>query len=296
MSELVDCINALSAKDIIKSIAKTANGTPFYLQTVGAGGFCDEYQRIYDDLDGIGTPPSAAIAAAQNTMVCGLVSAGVWAKLDVFYLFAQTTNAGGEAVMNWVTTGFYNATPVNAPAFVALEGFTGDGLASYIDCNWPTNNGVNYALNNAMYCVYVRNNIQDDGYTVGTEGGSTSRTILRVRNSGDIAQGYINANGAVTYAANTEARGLWSMNRSGAIAFEMFQNKTSRGTAVTPAAALSAFDIAVLAWNDTGVMRDWSKHQVSMFAAGADLTVANRSDLVDLVEAYMDSNGKGIIP
>ena len=33
MSELVDCINALSAKDIIKSIAKTANGTPFYLQT-----------------------------------------------------------------------------------------------------------------------------------------------------------------------------------------------------------------------------------------------------------------------
>ena len=35
MSELVDCINSLSAKDIIKSIAKTANGTPFYLQTTG---------------------------------------------------------------------------------------------------------------------------------------------------------------------------------------------------------------------------------------------------------------------
>ena len=294
MSELINCINNLSAKDIIKSIAKTANGTPFYLQTLGLGGFCATYQTVYDSLT---TKPSAAIAAAQNTMVCGLVANGVWAKFDIFYLFAQTTNGDGEALVNWKLPGSFNATAVNAPTFTALEGFTGDGLASYINTNWdPSNNGVNYALNNAMYCVYVRNNIQDDGYLVGTEGGSTSRTILRARNSGDIAQGYINANGAATYVANTEARGLWSMNRSGAIAFEMFQNKTSRGTAVTPAAAISAFDIAVLAWNDTGVMRDWSKHQVSMFAAGADLTVANRSDLVDLVEAYMVSNGKGVIP
>ena len=35
MSELVDCIDGLLAEDIIKSIAKTANGTPFYLQTTG---------------------------------------------------------------------------------------------------------------------------------------------------------------------------------------------------------------------------------------------------------------------
>lgn len=37
MSELIDCINNLSAEDIIRSIAKTANGVPFYLQTTGAG-------------------------------------------------------------------------------------------------------------------------------------------------------------------------------------------------------------------------------------------------------------------
>ena len=39
MSELIDCINNLSAKDIIKSAAKTANVTPFYLQTVGGASF-----------------------------------------------------------------------------------------------------------------------------------------------------------------------------------------------------------------------------------------------------------------
>lgn len=37
MSELIDCIDGLRAEDIFRRIAKTANGEPFYLNTVGAG-------------------------------------------------------------------------------------------------------------------------------------------------------------------------------------------------------------------------------------------------------------------
>jgi len=32
MSELTECIDGLTAEDIIREIAKTANGAPFYLQ------------------------------------------------------------------------------------------------------------------------------------------------------------------------------------------------------------------------------------------------------------------------
>ena len=35
MSELVDCIDGLTAEDIIKAAARTDNGTPFYIDTVG---------------------------------------------------------------------------------------------------------------------------------------------------------------------------------------------------------------------------------------------------------------------
>ena len=52
MSELVDCINSLSAKDIIKSIAKTANGTPFYLQTSGLTGGPDSIAGLEFWFDG----------------------------------------------------------------------------------------------------------------------------------------------------------------------------------------------------------------------------------------------------
>ena len=44
MSELIDCINNLSAKDIIRAIAKTANGLPFYLTTYG-GNPCADYSN-----------------------------------------------------------------------------------------------------------------------------------------------------------------------------------------------------------------------------------------------------------
>ena len=70
MSELTDCTNSLTAKDIIKSIAKTANGVPFYLQTSGAGAFsasCAQYQAIYDAYT---TPPDTADALIDDGVTC----------------------------------------------------------------------------------------------------------------------------------------------------------------------------------------------------------------------------------
>ena len=39
MSELIECVDNLTAEDIVRRIAKTANGTPFYLQTEGGISF-----------------------------------------------------------------------------------------------------------------------------------------------------------------------------------------------------------------------------------------------------------------
>ena len=86
MSEIIDCADGLTAEDIIRAIAKTANGIPFYLMTSGLSGFCAEYQGVYDTLT---TKPSSAIADAQNTMVCGMVTDGTWAKRDIIYLAMQ---------------------------------------------------------------------------------------------------------------------------------------------------------------------------------------------------------------
>ena len=60
--------------------------------------YCPEYQAVYDAYT---TKPSDAVAAIDNTMVAGLVSDGVWAKLDVIWVYASHTNGAGEALLDW---------------------------------------------------------------------------------------------------------------------------------------------------------------------------------------------------
>ena len=298
MSELVDCINNLSAKDIIKSVAKTANGTPFYLQTYGLGGFCDEYQRIYDDLEGIGTPPGAAVAAAQNTMVCGLVDAGIWAKLDIFYLFAQTTNAGGEALMNWVTTGLYNATAFNAPAFVALEGFSGDGASAYIDSNWNCNSdAINYALNSASMGAYVRTNVAENKYVFGVQDLTPDVTRVNPRLATNVGEWWINNAIKESVAAQMDSRGMYIITRSAANSRTGYRNKAVWGQDAAVSVGVPDGDVFILCQNVVGTGSNLiTSRQVSVFFAGSILDLAEVTIATDAIETYMDSNGKGVIP
>ena len=71
--------------------------------------YCPEYQAVYDAYT---TKPSDAVAAIDNTMVVGLVSDGVWAKLDVVWVYAAHINAAGEALLDWKQpAGGANQTP-----------------------------------------------------------------------------------------------------------------------------------------------------------------------------------------
>ena len=297
MSELTDCINNLSAKDIIRSVAKTANGVPFYLQTVG-GGFCSEYQRIYDDLAGSGTPPGAAVAAAQNRMVCGWVDDGVWAKFDIFYLFAQTTNVGGEALMNWVSSGLYNATAFNAPVFTALEGFLGDSATTYIDTGWdPANNGVNFMQDSASIGVYVRVNSLD-GFDMGTADDVGHTNGIELVTRWGAGNSYIRNNTATSSSVgNADSRGLFINNRVLSTHQDLYKNKIRTINGAVASAGLTASDLFCLAINiGGGATAQHTDRQLSMAFAGGGLTQTDIDNITDRFEVYMDSNGKGVIP
>ena len=293
MSILIDCLDGLTMRDILRVTAKTGNGQPFYILTSGLEAFCAEYQRIYDDLSGIGTPPSDAIAAAQNTMVCGLVDDGVWAKLDVFYLYAQTTNAGGEALMNWIATGLFNAVAFNAPAFVPLEGFTG-GTNEYINWNWiPSVNGVNYTNNLASYGFYSRINVDENSIDIGANG--TSDLLIITKNGGN-ATIRINAIGSAV-GANADTRGLFIINKfNAATENDLFRNKVNIINGVIANSGTPDVTVYSLAQNNAGVAANFSTRQLSMAFGGGGLTQTDIDNLTDRFEIYMDSNGKGVIP
>jgi len=290
MSELINCINNLSAKDILRASVKTANGAPFYIQTGAVSAYSDEYQAVYDSFT---TKPDAAIAAAQNTLVETLVSSGVWAILDVFYLFAQTTNGGGEALINWIAPGTFTATLVNAPAFVALEGFTGNGANQYIRTGFIGGGIYNYQQNSASFGSYIRTNTGNNGYDIGCEtAGADARFYAR---QGDDWGVKINDGTAATNAS-LDSRGFWVANRSTVNNRQFYKNAASILSDVRVAVGVPGIEFYILTRNNAGSPSGFVDTQHSAGFLGGSLTQPDATSFTNAIEVYMDSNGKGVIP
>lgn len=289
MSELVDCINNLSAKDIIRSVAKTANGVPFYINTWGLGGFCSEYQTVYDAFS---VQPSDDVAGEQNEMVCGWVSTGVWVGRDVIYIYAA--HAAVDSFLNWKNPALFIATPNNAPTFTQFEGYRGNGSTMFIDWGWdPTADGVNYLQNTCNFGCYIRDNDNDSDYDMGCETGAI-RSRIDVRAFGGSADGFINAGSGFSVVV-PDSRGMFTVNRTGAAAYDVYRNKIVIVSDTDAATGIPNQNMYSLAANDDGVATQHSDRQMAMCFAGGEF--ANQTEVdnwYDYFQAYMTSNGKQV--
>jgi hypothetical protein len=134
--------------------------------------FDADYQAVLDRASTLGyTAPSAAQQTLQNTLVEDLKTAGVWSKLDAFYLFA-TDGDSDYATLNFVAPSSFQATKTNSPTFTADEGFTGDGVSAYLDTNLnASTDTTNYTQDDASFGVYAWNNIGATGeYPMSADG------------------------------------------------------------------------------------------------------------------------------
>jgi hypothetical protein len=112
-----------------------------------------EYDTIleYAILQGY-TLPSVDQQALQNQLISDLKNAGIWNKLDIFYVFA-TNGDQNFARLNWKNPSLYRTTNVTSdPIFRTNIGFTGPNR---LNTNFPSTNGVNYTLNDASRHAWV---------------------------------------------------------------------------------------------------------------------------------------------
>lgn len=256
--------------------------------------FISEYAAVYNSWV---TKPSGSQTAQQNSMVVALIAAGIWAKLDLFYVLAGHTNNSGESLVNWKSPGTYNIefSPITPPIFVDLEGFTGDGIESYLDSTWvPLTDAVNYEVNDASYGLYVRTDVDEVAPDCGV-GSFSSQATLSTRQSNLISTNINELN--LSTVANTDSRGMYVVTRDGENTNQIYKNKSLLASPNTqsinkPSARIYICKDARIA---PPVVESSSK-QVSMFFAGASLSQADVDNFTDIFEIYMDSNGKGIIP
>lgn len=255
-------------------------------------GFSDEYQAIYDAYT---TKPDNATAFIWNTCVETWVANGEWATKDIIYVYAAHTNDNGEALINWKNPGTFDATAFNAPAFVANEGFTGNGSNTYIDCNWnPNSDGVNFVMNSASAGVYIRTNVEETKYDLGCDNGTSHIRIIS-RKAGDTylcrIHDFTDLNNA-----NTDSRGMIIVSRTASNARVLYKNKSNVDSDAQASVAVPNFNIYVLANNGEGSAELFTTRQLSMAFAGAGMTQTHVNNFTDPFEVAMDALSKGVIP
>ena len=162
--------------------------------------------------------PNLAEQTLQNQLIIDLKTAGIWDKLDGFYMFANniTDSNGGFARINWKNPSANYATAApNLPSISAKSGFTGNGTNQGLSLNLAANTGTNFLTSSASYGVFIGTiSASGNNRIMGASGNTTVLNRIRKgtcaivgKNSGTIT---ITSGGSNSFyhlnANTTEAR------------------------------------------------------------------------------------------
>jgi len=251
--------------------------------------FDTDYQAILDRGTALGYAlPSIDQRVKQNTFVLALKDAGVWTKTDVLWVFA-TDGDSDFATLNWKTPASFQCTKVLLPTFASNQGFTGDGLVSYLNTNWaPNPDAVNFLLDSASAFNHTNTNVAESSFDYGGRQSTTTRTQLNPRNATDLASVGINSTGDTT--ANTNSIGFYLNNRSGATAadHDIYKNGVLLDGTLAGSSGRTNTPIFICGGSTSGVLELPSTRQVSMVGFGGSL-LAEQAALYTAWNTYFTS-------
>lgn len=173
----------------------------------------------YCDANGI-TP---ANIAEIDTLISEMKVAGIWQKLDVFYVFAGYGGADFKMI-NLINPSAHPALAHGGLTWSG-SGVKGDGLTGWIDTNFnPAISGINYTLNDAsIFAVLYADATSSPLSFTGKESNSYDRLTTYV---GTI--GAINAsNNPLNATINISGNGFKSVSRISSTALEFITKSTS---------------------------------------------------------------------
>ena len=267
------------------------NTAPPYLQkstAAPAGGYCAEYQAVYDYM-AMTTPPSADIAGHENDFVVAAKAHGYWTKLDWFVFFANEINTAGEALINWADPGNHSATLTGTVAWTSLQGVNTVTAGSFVDSNWnPTVDSVNFGKNHASFGVYSRTDATSDSPVFGNS--VTAENLIILRSSGGNFKVCVNS-ATLDYDAVANTLGFFVAVRTSSTNEKSYQNGSpvsniTRTSTAVPNDTFKALRVRSI--------YDITSYQISSAFIGGLLTAAEIADFNTDLETLMDALGTGV--
>ncbi len=234
---------------------------------------------------------------AIDTLICGRVTSGVFAKLDVWNMLA-TTNAA-DARKNMVTPGTHDTTLISTPTFTVDRGYTGVDASTTIalDTNFnPSTAGGQYALNAAHISIWSNTNnflapsnevdlgLNDNGTPIVSDISAG----LNAAAAGNNVVG-VNANAFGSTNTQTDTLGHYLVTRPNGTADVGYKNAVSMGImGKGSAASLVNANFYVLALDVLGTgVSSGSARQIMTFSIGGNLSGADVTDLCHATNVYL---------
>lgn len=296
--------------DALNSICKAAGGSGLNKYEIAALAFIGALSNQNEPevtayIAGLTTPLSSGQIEKLNTFVAAIKTGlGISALSDAFDVFRIYAGETAESSLKNLVKDANHATAVNSPTFTQYEGFTGNGTSSYIEENWNgrTADAVRYSLNSASYGMCIRildrlgtNKFAGGVYSTTDDGGAENALRISHFNSSTL---YLAINNSVQSDSITNQdyyKGIIILSRISNTTINQYidKNKTVRDVASTniPNQGL----ISLARRTGDGTVGFYSISQVSAMFLGKALSDAEANIVTDAIEAYMDSNGKGVI-
>lgn len=250
--------------------------------------FDPDYQAVLDYATTQGyTLPSAAQQDLQNQLVLDLKSAGIWDKLDLFYLPATNGNID-FARINWkAPSGSFNLTLFNSPTFTENQGFNGNGSTSYVDFNYvPDTDNTNLSLNSASIGFWSLDTISSVTISnMGTRNDPFADRLMHIFNN----QIRVNSDSELTVSAVTDS-GFYIYNRVNATTVNRYVNGVLNGSGTLAVSTnLPSYSIYGCATNNAGLGASfYSSNRISCWYVASDLT-SEASAFYTAINTYLSS-------
>jgi hypothetical protein len=184
-----------------------------------SGGGCSQATAFLARTSGL----SSNYQTQYTSLICGLASDGVFAKLDVLYVFATADTT--TAKLNLIQNSFNATAPNGDPTFAAQVGYTNPSN-HYLNSNFnpTTATSPQYVQNSA--CLFNWNsNSADDGAAEEMGLLSGGGNSIFDRSSGNLVVKLNSSTNVVT--ANSDGSGLWLVNRTSSSNVDIYHNGSS---------------------------------------------------------------------
>lgn len=236
------------------------------------------------------SPPSTARALLINDLIGSMISAGLWQKLDAFYVMAQYD--AQAARQNWIRDAF-NLTAVSSPSFTVDRGYATNGTTSYLNTGYtPATDGVNFTQNAASLGIWSREDSVNTGNDIGGREGATSRqTAIILRPTTTTLHARINLGNANGSIASNSSLGCFLASRDDASTIRTYRNGSLLGTGSYASTDPSPQPLFIGASNTNGTATAFQAREYAASMAGASLDAAQNANLYAALNTYMQAVG-----